>query len=39
MIRLEGDQINIHFVFGASMKLEIGEDLVQSCSESITSSL
>lgn len=39
MIRLEADQINIHFEFGVSMKRETGKVLLQSCSESLTSSL
>jgi len=39
MIRLEGDRINTLLEFDASMKREVGEILVQSCSESLTSIL
>jgi len=39
MLRLEGDQIYIRFEFGACMKREICEVLLQSFSESYTSIL
>jgi hypothetical protein len=38
MILLDGDQTNINFEFGVAMKRELGEGLLQSCSESMTSS-